>query len=692
MDTPTGNLRMTLSDVASLSRVQRPVVSMWRKRRSGTALPFPEAVSLENGLEMFDADDVAGWLAATGLGNNPEARNDVAAFARLSVTNQTNGPSQDSRRNVDGLTALLALKVLTGSALGKQSRDELLDAADECDPDDHFLYTELEALGSDLPAIASYADRLVDSAYSAPAAFETLLADRFRAGLRDHADAALTDAALSLVARAAIELAASLDGNAVFVDSTPGGSDVLLGIVREFGDAAPITLLTADDDGLAARLTRRRLAVHGLDSGQVKIDESGAFDVVGPAVHLAQFPSPGSIGISPAGMLSAVENTALQMDDAQRAVMIAPARVLCDALAGAAGGLRSDLLRSGRVRAIVRLPQGLLRSKPREAHALWVLGPSFDGVPIGERWTMVADLSTRKLTEDVSQDLISDVVASMGDRATIRAHSFRFARLVQTRVLLASRGSLVATPSHGITKGPTGGTESALRIEELVRILQARNSRDSAAPEVHPVEPNTNTQAASIEELAAAGNLRYINGNRLDDADLTPSAGTRILGTDELLNPHGAQPRFITLLDFAANYPAGRLTEPGDVVFCTSPRPAAIVDNDGGSAVVFPARVLRIDAGDPGGLVPDVVAADINSLPAADKAWRQWRLRRTPDAQRKKLSETLARLQHEQQEARERLKQLEELATLITDGVAGGSLTLTDPSTKLAAAPTEGTR
>jgi hypothetical protein len=146
------------------------------------------------------------------------------------------------------------------------------------------------------------------------------------------------------------------------------------------------------------------------------------------------------------------------------------------------------------------------------------------------------------------------------------------------------------------------------------------------------------------------------------------------------------------LLDLAANYPASRLTQPGDVIFCTSPRPAAMVETQGGSAVVFPARVLRIDAGDPGGLVPEVVVADINELPAADKSWRQWRLRSVPDAQRKKLTESLAQLQHEQQQARERLGQLEELATLITDGVAGGSLTLTDPSSMFAEPQTEGTR
>jgi hypothetical protein len=681
-------LRMTLSDVAALARVQRPVVSMWRKRSAGSAHPFPEPTALEGGRELFDADQVAGWLDATGRGNNPEAANDVAAFARMPGT--AAGGAQGN--TFDALTALLALKAMTGNSVGQLSPDELLDLADECDPDDLFLYSELEAQGTPLASAAAFADRLVDGAYNAAAAFEQLLAARFRTGLREHSDTALTESAVRLVAAAAVELAATLSGNSVFADATRGGSDLLMGIVHAAGEGAPVTFLTADDDGGAARLVRRRLRVQGVDGGQIRVDASGEFAVHGPVVHVAQYPSPGEPGMDATQILSAVEHLVLQMDDQQRAVIVAPARVLCDVpLAAGAAGLRSGLLRTGRVRAIVRLPQGLLRSKPREAQALWVLGPSFAEVPIAERWTMVADLSTRVLAEDVNQDLISDIVASMGDRATIRAHSFRFARLVQTRLLLASRKSLATAPSRGSAQSPSGA-EAALRVEELVRMLRTGTPDQSGEVAVLPGDPNAKAQPVSVQELIAAGTLRYIKGNRLEDADLTPSGGTRVLGPAELIHPHSAPSRHLSLMDFAANNPSGRLTQPGDVVFCTSPRPAALVDMEGGAAVVFPARVLRIDAGDPGGLVPDVVAADINKLPAADKTWRQWRLRRTPDAQRKRLGETLDRLQHEQQQARERLKRLEELATLITDGVAGGSLTLTDPSTKLAEPQTEGTQ
>lgn len=672
-------LRMTLSDVAALAQVQRPVVSMWRKRNAASAHPFPAPAALDGGRELFDADQVVAWLEATGRGNNTEARYDAAAFA---------APALQGRREIfNALTSLLALKVLTGRQLSTLGTDQLLDVADECDPDDRLLYSELEALRDELPALSGYADRLTDSAYSAPAAFELLLADRFRTGLREHADTALTAPALSLVAAAATALAATLDGRPVFVDPTAGGGDLLVAILQAHTDAAQVPVLTTDDDGAAARLLRRRLAVHGADTGLVSIKGEDGLAVSGPAIQVAQYPSPGNPGATAEDILTGIENVVLQMDDAQRAVVIAPARLLSAPLTGTAGNLRGDLLRSGRVRAIIQLPPGLLKTKPRELQALWILGPSFAEVPIVDRWTMVADLSTRQLTQDVSQDLVSDVVAAMGNRWTLRAHSFRFARLIPTRTLLAGKGCLVAAAAPTATR-VRASADAALRIDELLR--PGHFGSTEAGLMVEPVVAPAAAGTTTVEELLRLGNLRYIKGNRVPEATATKPEGIRLLGPADLLNPHTAQSRYIDLLEFAANNPSGRLTEPGDVVFCTSPRPTALVDHDGGSAVVFPARVLRIVAGDPGGLLPDVVAADINAIPAVDKTWRQWRLRRVPDAQRMQLAESLARLQHGQELARKRLKRLEELATLITDGVAGGSLTLTDPSTKLAEPQTEG--
>ena len=72
--------------------------------------------------------------------------------------------------------------------------------------------------------------------------------------------------------------------------------------------------------------------------------------------------------------------TSLAMADDARAVIIGTASALTDPLrAPATVAIRSSLLRTGRVRAIVRLPAGLLPTKPRQQLALWVLGPAHPG-------------------------------------------------------------------------------------------------------------------------------------------------------------------------------------------------------------------------------------------------------------------------------------------------------------------------
>src|SRR5699024_3723543 len=109
-----------------------------------------------------------------------------------------------------------------------------------------------------------------------------------------------------------------------------------------------------------------------------------------------------------------------------------------------AEAIRSDILRSDRVRAIVRLPQGMLPSSPRQAQALWVLGPAHADVAIADRWTMVADLSGQEMTASVRADLVGDLAASLGNHEYVWAHSFRFAQIVRTRSLLANQGSLTA--------------------------------------------------------------------------------------------------------------------------------------------------------------------------------------------------------------------------------------------------------
>ncbi|WP_240630355.1 hypothetical protein [Specibacter cremeus] len=678
-------LRITLSDVAHLARVQRPVVSMWRARSKNTSTPFPAAVDTTGTQELFDADRIVDWLAATGRGNNPHAAEDAAVFATLS------GPYA-KRTHFTGLTALLTLRCLTDAPLGGQSSNDLLDSADELDPDDAFLFSEIDGLGANLVPLALYTDLLTEAAYSADAAFEQLLADRFRAGASAQSRTALTDEAIDLVAATAVELAAASDRPPVFMDD--GGSDFLPRVADMVGESAAATLCVGTDDGDgAARLARRRLVVQGLSRENLRVvdtvvDTVPAAGDTGMTVRVAQFPSPARPDMSAADIVTAIDDIVLGMDRSHAGVVLAPAAFLTDSLAGSLAaselaGIRADVLRSGRVRAIVRLPQGLLKAKPRQAQALWVLGPSYRDVPIADRWTMVADLTGHVLSEDIRQDLVSDLAASMGGRESVRAHAFRFARLVLTRSLLAGSAALTAAairrPPAAVPVAPASAPAvDLIRAEQWLGALNEAGQSNlsmTLAPASHPaLAPET------VGSLMRAGFLKYAPGHRLADADLEPEVPGRaqfpVIGVAELGGARPAGTRRIGQLAFARDYPHGRLTEPGDVVFCTGAQPAAIVDEAGAAVVLYPARILRINATDPGGLVAQVLAQDIRAAPAG--SWKQWPLRRVPEDLRVPLARALAEVARERRRAAIRLSRLDALAGMLAGGVAHGSFGIGD--------------
>ncbi|NVM99038.1 hypothetical protein [Arthrobacter sp. SDTb3-6] len=671
MSEPATTLRISLAEIAALTRVKRPVVSMWRSRSRDTPTPFPDPVQVNRGQQLFDAGEVGGWLEATQHGNNPHARADMASFARH------DSARTDPEASFAAQTALITLRRLAGGPLAALGPGELLDAADEADPDDDFLYSEIEGLGQDAQEWAARADQLVDAAYSPAAALEQLLRERFRAGLRGYADTALAEAAVELAARAAVELAGHGDtGWPVFVDPTAGGSDLLVAVLDRLPEDADPVFVTRSGRDQASRTALRRLLVHGARRRALTVTGTGQFTVGEPAVHVASYPPPGAPDLAAPDILADIDNTVLQMDDSQRGVVMAPASVLTDALDDVkAAEVRSDLLRSGRVRAVVRLPPGLVPAKTRQALALWVLGPAHASVPIAERWTMVADLSGTALTADAVQDLVGDLAVSMESAATIRAHTMRFARVVPTPRLLASRGALVGPAPE---RGPgTDAAEQAVRADALLAQLNS----PATTPSVLPLSVSLghgSPSTVSVEDLLARGHLRYVKGVRL--ASGLPAAddgGARVLGLPELglgetsATGAGAERR-IDRLVLAANHPQARLSEPGDVVFATAPAPAAMVDVEGGSVVEYPARVLRISGADPGGLMPELLAADINA--AGSKNWRSWVLRLVPHATAQQLRPVLARLEQEEAAARLRLEQLTELTALLRDGVSAGSL------------------
>jgi hypothetical protein len=191
---------------------------------------------------------------------------------------------------------------------------------------------------------------------------------------------------------------------------------------------------------------------------------------------------------------------------------------------------------------------------------------------------------------------------------------------------------------------------------------------------------------STIGQLLKDRHLAYIPGTRVDEADVTTEAdgGGRVFGLAELHGGSDRGGRRIDRLVFAANHPRAQLTEPGDIVFCTGAKPAALVDKEGSAVVIYPARVLRISAKDPGGLLPELLAADINAAPTGN--WRNWPVRTLPAAQRAPLAAALDELSRHRRAAEDRLARLQELTDLLMDGAARGRLAVVPPETS-----TEGT-
>lgn len=729
-------LLMTMSDIAALARVKRPVVSVWRTRAADTAHPFPAPVTQRRGQALFDAGEVGEWLSATNRGNNPDARADAAAHATLDVAplesplqdlaapqTPTAAPAATSAATFTAVTALLALRHSLGSALSAMTDDELLDAADETDPDDESMYREIENADGRM-TLAAHVDNLVEAAYTEGVAFERLMTDRSRPASGDQQSSTLNPLALQLMAETALALAVTQPGDATFVDTSGTSSDIVVAISNERANerSEQVTVLSAEGDSATDRLFRRRMIAHDIPRGPLHVQDDGSFAVTGAVVHLGQFPA--QTATTAIEILTAIDQVALQMDGEQLAVMIAPAAVLCDVgLSREGDALRSMVLRSGRVRAIVRLPVGLLPRKPQQALALWVLGTAHEGIDLADRWTLVADLTAHRLDMASISDLVSDLVASLGDRTTVRAHAFRFARLALTRKLIASRDSLIAgtlaLPPRSTLLLPTA-TDLAIRVDVLLTALgEVTPAHDLTDVNIEAAVSPAMTRTLTIEQRIAIGQLAYIPGNRLNESAILTAAthgsatavvsstavvsntaavasGIRVIGPAEIRGELPLGSRSIDRLRFAADYPAGRITEPGDVIFCTAPGPAAIVDTEGTSVVTFPARILRLSprsgAGgnskteESGALIADIIAADISALAPQHKRWRSWALREVKATERVALVQALASLQSQRRAATLRMTRLDELTTLLIGGSTAGTLTLI-PASETSAPP-----
>lgn len=641
-------LLLDLAGIARLANVQRPVASVWRSRFATAYDPFPPAVTERGGRALFDSLAVAEWLARTQHGNNPDVVADAAASASPA------GFDVSETSHVAIVDALLALRSVSGGPVGGLARDELRRRAALADPQDSCLATEI----SESPEHwAEWADLLADAAYS-PIGASRLLERRHAATQSSAGSSGPLSTAVDHLVIALAE-ALTMTDQAELVVNAEISPSLVAQLVSRVGEDID---LVVPEHPQVRRIRRRSLCDGlGLPAAESVADA--------PRLFIERLPSGGAKPTSE--ILHAVDELVLGMRDHDRAIVLAPASALVDTLAKPDGLVRTDVLRSGRVRAIAKLPSGLLVASPRESLALWVLGRESVGVSPADRFTAIADLTGRTITEGTRADLTSDVLAAVGDSRAVRAHAFRFTRLIRTTSLLASQSSLVAGAG---TRGNT-----SISNQELPAIIDmAFVDLGADAPQLSPeAAPGPTLSAASVEQLIADRHLRLRAGTRLAPDELA-AAGIVVVGQADLDDPSRIGERHVDPLEFAERHPSARLTDPGDVIFRTAPSAKAWVDHDGSKIVVYPARILRIDKKDPGGLLAELIVADIENSLGGPGSWRRWLLRRVPPLVTEPLRRALGDLATRREALKNRITALDSYAELLSLGVVSGAVTLTD--------------
>lgn len=655
MTTAGASLLIDMSGIARLAGVRRAVVSMWRSRSASTADPFPAPASEEAGHFRFDAEEVADWLARTGHGNNPSAREDAAAAAA------PRGFSITDRNHVAELEALITLVALAD--VGEETSSEQLQVfALAADPDDRFLRREITAhMRRDL-SWTRFAARIVDAAYSPAEALATIAR---RSGSGASAVGSTSPLATPAVALIIDVVKALIVETASSVALEPHDVElsVAIAIAAAIGDHATITLPESD----RGRRLHRRLLTAGVPVSATS--EPGVVTVVRV---------PTGRDDDAVTMLTSVEEVSLNMQAADAAIVIGPARALVDSVAPDRERIRADILRTGKVRAIVRLPAGLVSGAAREALAIWLMGAPQGGTPIADRLTAVADLTDRALTEGTRGALVSDLVTGFQGAREIRARAFVFARFVRTASLQASSGSLLPPTARVPAKMIADPSTLPARLD----IEAAAVSGDVRA---FPTAPSPAPAPASLSQLIADGHARVISGVRIDPVSLAGS-GLTVLTAAALDGSDGVRIDPLTLAD---RHPSAALTRPGDVVFRTSPTAAAWVDREGSNVVAYPARVIRVNPSDPGGLVPEVIAADIAGSASGPGAWKRWVLRRVAPQSIAPLRAALDEVDAARASLDARARRLEQYAALLVDGATTGvAAVISTPS----AAPAASTR
>jgi len=607
---------VTMAEVARLANVTRQAVTNWRSRPAST--PFPAPVKVVQGIERFDRDEVVDWLESTGRGRNREARLDAPAVVALE--------GLDLERAV----VLLALRAKVAEDIGPLTAEERIALAMQIDPDDTHLLAEVRDAAED-DALAVYVDELLEAAYGPSDALSRLYDTRPAQGSRG-----LSSGLITLLQSVADACRMYLGPDGVSIE------------LRLESRARQVAAAFQSVDGSAGvdRAMLRHLALDGLS-----VEEAA-----GALVRVVSV-----VGRVDSEALDLADEAALELEDGQVAIVVGPATALCDRLVGDLYDARRKTLEMGALAAAFKLPRGMWREAHRQNLGLWVLrgGAETTGV-------LVADLSGR---EGGLGELPDDVLGALEQTG---ARAYRYGRVISYNEVWTR--DTVVLPGIGATGLATSGTSSAhervveatLVTREQVDGFDIPVTAQGGAPRLSP---------RSLGELVETGAVKVQSGSRISAEHLDPDGTIAVLSAD----PSAPQGR-IDALVAADHYAHAARTEPGDVVFTAAPGPRALVDEDGGSRVASPSRILRVDPLR-AGIGPRALAATINQM-ATSPEWKTWPVPRVPGSEIQQLEDALGGVLEYVAELHRREEAATNIITNVIQGVADGSVALGSSTTQ----------
>lgn len=681
---------MTMTDIAELAGVQRPVVSNWRRRSLG----FPEPVGGDERQALFDPRAVTDWLLATGRVDRERAEQELSLFMLTGLAARYDGPDVAA-----AVTALICLRYLAGEyePLSDGVDDPVATAralALDLDPDDRVLLDEIRAIPSAANWLVSLVDEFVEASWNCRDAFERVMAARHRLNAGALSAVAVVPPLTRLVAELSGATERARRGGPVLVaDPAAGSGDLLAAVLHLLGPDSPPAIAAAGTDPVLTRLIRRRLLVQGVPLTDMDVVAGTDLpDGLGdPDVIVTQVPYQSGEVRDVNAVLDAVGDVAVRLSPGRFGVVLGPAAVLTGDLPPFSAGerARTGLLKGDMVEAIIRLPGGLVPFRPGYETALWILTQARDS-----RWkgrVLRADVSDRELTDEVIRDLVEDVVTWRREGYTPGAHRRVYGAQVLVRdlvdpprpLLVSERPSSPRERETDANRRITAITQCGVDLDRLAAMATADRrhvgTEALAAADLHPA-------METIGALTRSKRLTLRGGTRIDPAHIVPSGTHVVLGTEEVLGIRRPGGRQVDREIFARNYPKSRLTEPGDVLVTTIPRPGAMVDSHGYAIAEFPVRILRIPPAETEQFTPRVLAALLFAGSSGDRASGAVRAGRAIEEQQvlllppervRALDQILAQLHARRDLAERELDVLDELQHVVTGGLIDGTLTLT---------------